>query len=646
LTRGSASNITERKEIEAERDEARMENDKIRHLKLVEDKEYLQELVDKRTSRLEEQITERRYAEQSLKDAMEYLQKSENHLRLLLEASPNGSAIVSCQSKELLFVNRKMADLMGAEAVNQILSSEIKPKWIDRPEVLEILEKIEGGAVNIAQHVELARLDDSHWWSNIDAGLVEYNGEPAFILWFYDISEWKEAELGLAARSRLVDLLQRTASDANKSVTFEEAIQTCLNTICAYTKWPIGHVYIRNRDDADQLYPGKIWCLADPDRFSVFQNITNKTAMRRGTGLVSRVFTSRKPQWIEDVTKDKKFARVMAATQDVVVRSGFALPVLSQDAVVAVLEFYTDEIIAEDKALMDTLVQVGTQLGRVFERRESELVLRAAFNEIDEANQSLEQKVRERTASLIEAKESADFANKAKSEFLANMSHELRTPLNAIIGFSEIIKNQMFGTLSQQYQTYARDINESGAHLLAILSDMLDLSKIEIGELDIAAVVVDLKQLIGACNIMVLGRAKDAGLSLVEHIADDIPYLYADPLRVKQILVNLLTNAIKFTPRGGKITIAAAVESDGGIVISIIDSGVGIAKTDIPKALEKFSQIRDGHTVAHEGTGLGLALSNGLAKRHGGQLIIDSVLGQGTTVTVKFPAVRSRHTVS
>lgn len=642
--RGFASNITERKKIEAERDEARKENDEIRHLKLVEDKEYLQELVDKRTARLEEQITERQYAEQSLKNAMEYLQKSESHLRRLLEASPNGTAIVSCQSKELLFVNRKMGDLMGAKAIDQILSSEIKPKWIDRPEVAEILEKIEDGAVNIAQHVELARLDNSKWWSNIDAGLIEYNGEPAFILWFYDITKRKEVELELAARSRLVDLLQRTASDANKSVTFEEAIQTCLSTICAYTKWPIGHVYFSNRDAADQLYPGKIWHMADPNRFSVFQNVTNKTMMQRGTGLVSRVFASQNPQWIEDVTKDKKFARVAMAEQDVVVRSGFALPVLSQDTVVAVLEFYTDEIIAEDKALMDTLVQVGTQLGRVFERRESELALHAALNEIDEANQSLEQKVRERTASLIEAKESADFANKAKSEFLANMSHELRTPLNAIIGFSDIIKNEMFGSLSPQYQNYASDINESGEHLLAILSDMLDLSKIEIGKLDIAAEVVDLKQLIGACKTMMLGRAKDSGLSLVENISDEISFLYADPLRVKQIVVNLLINAIKFTPRGGEIVIAAGIVSDGAIIISIIDTGVGIAKTDIPRAMEKFSQIRGDHTVTHEGTGLGLALSNGLIKRHGGELIVDSVLGQGTTVSIKFPTERTRHT--
>ncbi len=462
---------------------------------------------------------------------------------------------------------------------------------------------------------------------------------------FNDITDLKRAEDLLRRNSEIVDLLRTTATDANQSIDFDGALQNCLDTICAFAGWPVGHAYARDDMKSDFLKPTKIWHLDEPERFNVFRKITEKTELTFGSGLVSKVFESRKPIWIENVIEDPKFSRVKTAEGDLVVRSGFALPVLSQETVVAVLEFYTDEIVEQDDELLGSLIHIGVQLGRVFERKQAEMEIRLAMNEIDRANQTLELKVETRTRELLDTKNEADHAkieaetaNQAKTEFLGNMSHELRTPLNAIIGFSEIIKDALFGQpILERYQDYAKDINASGEHLLGIISDVLDVLKVEAGEFAIEKEKVDMTETVVACETMISGRVKQAGVTLTFNMAVDLPPINADPLRLKQVLLNLIGNAIKFTPKGGLITVNGEVNGGGGVKLKIKDTGIGIAKDDIPKALEKFGQVRDGHTHAHEGAGLGLFLANSLMEQRGGSLEIESEVAKGTTVTVTFP---------
>jgi PAS domain S-box-containing protein len=245
------------------------------------------------------------------------------------------------------------------------------------------------------------------------------------------------------------------------------------------------------------------------------------------------------------------------------------------------------------------------------------------------------------TQSMLFAKNQAEMANRAKSEFLAHMSHELRTPLNCVIGFSQILMEEMFGPLGgENYRGYAKDINSAGNHLLRLISDILDISKIEAGELEPSESRVDVGGILVACMKMMRDRADEGGLVLSVEFDHDLPEIFADELRIKQIVLNLLSNAIKFTEPAGRVTASADLIEGGGMAISVKDTGIGIAAKDLERVLAPFEQIRDHHMVSQEGTGLGLFLTQALAHMHGGQLAIESTLGEGTQVTVTLPPGR------
>ena len=230
----------------------------------------------------------------------------------------------------------------------------------------------------------------------------------------------------------------------------------------------------------------------------------------------------------------------------------------------------------------------------------------------------------------------AEEANHSKSEFLANMSHELRTPLNAINGFSDIMKKEMFGPLGDpRYKEYVNDILFSGQHLLSLINDILDMSKIEAGKMTLNTEALQMSDMISQVIRIVRGRADENRLKLVYE--DQImPEIEADPRAVKQILLNLATNAIKFTPEGGVVTIAVEAKS-AGLIIRVSDTGIGISEEDIERLAQPFEQIDSQHSRKHEGTGLGLALSKSLVELHGGNFKIQSVVGQGTTVIFTLP---------
>ncbi|MBX9635672.1 MAG: nitrate- and nitrite sensing domain-containing protein [Magnetospirillum sp.] len=240
------------------------------------------------------------------------------------------------------------------------------------------------------------------------------------------------------------------------------------------------------------------------------------------------------------------------------------------------------------------------------------------------------------------AREAAELANRAKSEFLATMSHELRTPLNAIIGFSEIIEQELLGPVGQsQYSDYARDINDSGKHLLQLINDILDVARLEVGRVTLREEQVDPANVVRACLGMVRERAEAGKVTLNAPPNADLPFLWADERRVKQALVNVLANAVKFTPVGGQVGVAVQTDQNG-LDFVISDTGIGIAPEDLAKVMAPFGQVDSGMARRYEGSGLGLPLSRNLMELHGGILSLNSTLGTGTAVTLHFPAERLR----
>jgi signal transduction histidine kinase len=321
---------------------------------------------------------------------------------------------------------------------------------------------------------------------------------------------------------------------------------------------------------------------------------------------VGRALMSRQPVHIEDVTTEPGYR-----WKDIGVRTAMAVPMIREGTPVGAIVALRVLRNPFTQKQIDFVTTFADQAGIAVENVR-------LFNEIQTKSRELE------------------LANRHKSEFLANVSHELRTPLNAIIGFSEVLRERMFGEINDKQAEYLDDIHSSGKHLLSLINDILNLSKIEAGRMDLDLSRFDMREALQSAVTLVRERATRQNVSLIVNVDPGVGEWVGDERKFKQIMLNLLSNAVKFTPEGGSVTIQTRAV-DEAMEIGISDTGIGIAADHLGMIFEEFRQVGTDHVRKSEGTGLGLALTKRFIELHGGKITVESELGKGSTFTVRLP---------
>jgi PAS domain S-box-containing protein len=692
-----------------------------------------------------------------LEDVTEQLQAEEARARLAAIVDSTDDAIIGVTLEQIIVAWNTAAERLygysAAEAISQA-KTLIVPE--DRYAELEQIREAVARGESIS-HLETVRrhkggrlIDVSLTCSPIADSTGTLIGISTIAR---DISERKRVTLLLHRQAMLTHLLEQVAVAANQAVSVDEALQDAINTICRTIGWPIGHAYLASEGAGDPLRTTSIWHLDDPERFRVFQAITEAVTLPAPDDLPGRALLSGKPEWISDLAENHARPR-FSIISDLGVRSGFAFPVLVGAEVAAVLEFFATQPQSPDAELLEVMAHVGAQLGRVIERERAEQAVRkseqhyrtlarnlpngsvllfdqqlrftiadgsalsdaglsrervegrtlaevlppasvarleplyrAALGgvrseleveageriyqshilpvpdergaiiagmvmsyeitelkrierELREERAQLTRRVAERTADLSLANAELARASRLKDEFLANMSHELRTPLNSILGRAEALQEEIYGPVTPKQQEVLRGVEESGRHLLNLINDILDLSKIEAGRLELALDPVDINLICHTSLRMVAQLALTKQVALTSTIDAQVETIQADERRLKQILVNLLSNAVKFTPAGGKVGLEVSGDPERQTVtFTVSDTGIGIADEHLAKLFQPFVQIDSSLSRQYAGTGLGLALVMRLAEAHGGSVAVESEPGQGSSFSVALPWV-------
>jgi two-component system cell cycle sensor histidine kinase PleC len=499
-----------------------------------------------------------------------------------------------------IFWSKSMFDILGLEPRGELLSYGEVSELLhpEDPRMDKIIDKmLRTRLTNIDQEFRM-RHKDGHWvWLRARAELAEAPDQeaPHFVGIAIDITEQKLAvKHNMEAELRLRDAIENISE--------------------AFVLWDADNKLVMCNSIYQQFHnlPASV-CQTGTHYDDVANASTEPLVRQRVPKAENETDTDTKPEpgnTFEAQLEDGRWLHISERrTKD----GGF----VSVGTDVTPIKQHEEQLLKSEKELMNTV--------RDLEKIRMEL-------------EAQKQRLVELADNYQEAKTRAEAANRSKSEFLANMSHELRTPLNAIIGFSEVMENEMFGPIGpEKYTEYARDIHHSGQYLLDVISDILDMSKIEAGRVHLDIGDCQLDTIIEHALRIVKPRAFEDNISIVEKVKAGIA-LQADDRALKQVLINVLANAVKFTPSGGRVTVSARKVA-AGIKIEIIDTGIGISKRDIEKIGRPFEQVENQLTKSRGGSGLGLAISRSLIELHGGKLAITSVEGEGTTVSITVPLV-------
>ena len=579
-------------------------------------------------------------------------------------------------------------------------------------------------------------------------------------------TEYNRVVDAMRRRTDALQLLRRTAAAANESSSVEDALALAIDEVGEFTGWPIGHAFLVSRDDPEELVSTGIWRLRDEERYRPFRAATERVRFHAGRGLPGIALQTRRPVFGSsgpgaasvsvfslEAAADASGAPTAVPLEglppsradewaELGLRAGLAVPVMAGDEVVGVLEFFADEPFRADAELLDLLLGVGTQLGRVVERQRSEearlralvdnmpasvylrdlrgrfilvnrqyeefwgvrhdqirgLTLAEVDAELDikpEANAAIDRAVlaggepwreekhvvragrehvladvrfpvfdssgrtvavagididvtaqKRSEAELAEllrrvemARDAAMDAASAKSRFLASMSHELRTPMNAIIGFTRLVSRNADGLAPRQVDNLSK-ILLSAEHLLGLIDEILDLSRVEAGQVSLDIAPLDIADVLREVTESLEPLVERPRVQLVVEATRDVPVLATDRNKVKQILLNLVSNAIKYTDDGSIVIRAEA--ADGRLRVAVSDTGIGIRADELDKVFHEFHRAASVEARRRSGTGLGLAISQRLAHALGGAITVESRLGQGSTFTLELPLRRAR----
>ena len=549
-------------------------------------------------------ITEQVRAIEERRKSDERFKRLANLTREGLILSREGKVIDTNLSIEKMFgySHKEFKSLSPAD----IISAE------DLPTVLAHIHNAEAELnQEIVYEVTAKRRDGTHFPIEIRARVIQERGEIIRVTCIHDISERKEIEerqaIDIAEDAALSKILHLSLEETEMQEYLQRSLETLLDVVPWLNLLPSGAVFMAD----PETNPPELLLAAHHNL-----NPSLKTLCARipfGTCLCGRA-AAQKSVVFEDCINERHDI-TFPGIED---HGHYNIPILHEEQVLGVLALYLPPGHPKKNSDISFLMRIASVFSMGIQARHSRNKLRTS-------------------------KEQAEFANRSKTEFLANMSHELRTPLNSIIGFSQLLKDQTFGPLgSPTNEEYINIINGAGNHLLTIIGDILDLSKIEAGEEHLDEEPINVEAIAEQCLAMMHTKTVAKNIALHHMAQDDLPLLYCDGIKLKQVLLNLLSNAAKFTPEGGDITLKAAVTANEEIVLQVIDTGIGIAEEDIIIVTNPFEQIGDAMTRHKEGSGLGLALSKRLMELHGGTLHIDSEIDKGTTVSVIFPAERTR----
>ena len=522
--------------------------------------------------------------------ASEAAQAAESRLRSILDTAPFPIVVARQADGAFLYSNRPAAELFGI-ALSDDPGAGLRYR-LDPAHHHRIFAAAPDGAESA--EFQLATARGNVIWATMAAVPMQYGDEAAALAVVHDVTARRESEHRLReVEQRLLDAIG-AVPDGVALYGADERLLICNQAFADIIGIPLdaiggmSHAAICQSSMITRPAPRH-----EADRRMLAQWLTEREAtFAEAKGRPHIFFDTREKRWLQ--IRDFR---------------------LSDGGVASLITDIT-ALKAVESALRDANETLEHQAGMLAARSETlEAARRAA----------------------IDAHRNADIANRAKSQFLAHMSHELRTPLNAILGFSEIMALQMLGASGvPQYDRYARDIHAAGRHLQTVIDDILDLSKIEAGRMELQREWLVWGSLKADCLILVRPQAADRQVRLQTEGAEDLR-LFADSRLTKQMLVNLLSNAIKFTEAGGLVVLCAEAGEDGGMVLSVRDTGIGMSKADMEKALQPFGQADNAMLSQIRGTGLGLPLVKSLIELHGGRLEIDSIPGQGTNVRLYFP---------